>query len=113
MAEPSAEKPTITSDLAVAFCEAVNFYQFWSPGRAAQREWNIEGSFYSMRGICERVLAGGFADELPNAVFVQLISYMHAKHRRLEENLIRDESYATGARCLLTLMDEREDLAKT
>jgi hypothetical protein len=60
-----------------------------------------------MSGVCD--LVASFQDKLPDDVVSLLISYMYAQHDTLQGNLERDPTYATGARCLRALIDERKD----
>jgi hypothetical protein len=60
-----------------------------------------------MSGVCG--LVASFQDKLPEDVVSLLLSYMYAQHDTLRGNLERDPTYATGARCLRALIDERKD----
>jgi hypothetical protein len=46
-------------------------------------------------------------DPLPDVVAKRIDWFMHAQHRTLKEEFGRGPSYATGARCLLKLIDEQ------
>ncbi len=80
------------------------------PAIPEQPRVGVGRNLYSIRGVCVLVL--GNNRELPDEIVVKLFRSMHAQHDRLREKLGMHSTYLIGARCLLELMDEREDAYK-
>jgi hypothetical protein len=97
--------PPTRRDLAEAFADALLAYGDWIAGQP-EREIRIERALFSMTAVCG--LLDQFADELPKHVFDKLRSYMDLpSHSDLIVDLAVNCSYATGARCLLRLIELR------
>jgi hypothetical protein len=93
--------------LRKAFDEAAWHHRHeWSPGHPDHPKVIIDGKHFTIRAACE--LVKGFTDSLRGEVQDDLLYHMHDGDRVLKEELGRDPSYGTGARCLLRLMDKRE-----
>ena len=90
-----------------AFCEAVERYsEEWSPVLPDHPQVAAGGKWHPIRGIC--ALVRGNPNKLSEQIIDQLFRTMHAQqHDELRLNLIKDQTYATGAKCLIDLVDER------
>ena len=99
MTEPPADP--ITPELVEAFDNAVAAFNNWSP-YLPESEVSLNRRPYSMSTIC--IFVGKFADQMSDNIVGALLSYMHFQHRELKEMLGKDQSYATGARCLSSLI---------
>jgi hypothetical protein len=97
----------IPRQLSKAFHDAVSLFPIWSVA-LAEREVTIKGRPYTMSYTMSQVcrLVAGFSDPLPHGVFDELLSHMHAIGDKFE--LSRKPSYATAARCLLKLIENRK-----
>ena len=104
MPEPLA--PSISPELAKAFCEAVLCYPdggFGSPepvvGYLGQGEpiSTISGMAVHFKN-----------DQIPEDIFAILCGYMRESDERLKNELASDRSYSMAARCLLHLIRRRE-----
>ncbi len=95
-------------DKREAFCIAAKIYRSgeWTPGFPNRNTIDVNGRRRTLRDICALVTA--IQERLPNSTVDDLRERMHAQHIQLQEELVHDRSYATGAKCLLRLMDERE-----
>ncbi len=93
----------IPRELADAFLEIVRIYRDdWTPS-IPEREVPIKGMFFSMSAVCRFV--SEFGDALPDSVFHELLSCMHAADMDLQADLGRTRTYSTAARCLLKLIE--------
>src|ERR1700729_104361 len=95
----------IPSYLREAFTEAVEIFVNWSPA-AREREVNINGRRFTMSGVCG--LVDGYADPIPHSLVVELTCQMQTGHAALKDQLARDPSYTTGAKCLRKLISDRK-----
>jgi hypothetical protein len=95
----------IPRHLMEAFHDAVSLFPIWSAA-LAEREVSIKGTPYTMSEVCR--LVAGFRDPLPHSVFDELLSHMHAEPIERKFELSRKPSYATAARCLLKLIENRK-----
>jgi hypothetical protein len=102
-----ADQPTETmpEDVRQAFSDAVRLFDRWrfdTPGPTLPlRNLNV-----SLSGVCDLVLA--YKDEpLPSNVHQELLAVIDDLHVGLKEELTVDPSYAIGARCLDTLVQDR------
>jgi hypothetical protein len=93
----------IPRQLSEAFHDAVSLFPIWSAA-LAEREVTIKGTPYTMSQVCR--LVAGFSDPLPHSVFDELLSHVHAIGDKFEFS--RKPSYATAARCLLKLIENRK-----
>ena len=105
MAEPSEPDPRT---LREAFHEALRLYRDgWSPERPEHPMVNIKGKDYTIREVCERM--AGIDDRMDDDVEGDLSSEIdEAGDMNLKSEFAKNRSYATGAQCLLKLMDRRE-----
>jgi hypothetical protein len=105
-AQSGQSVPPTPRELADAFADALLAYGDWSPGQP-EHEISIGQAKFSMTAVCG--LFDQFADELPQQVFDKLRSYMDLpSHSDLIVELAVNCSYATGARCLRTLIELRK-----
>jgi hypothetical protein len=106
MTEPPSEEQPISPELAEAFRQAVALYRDFDPALREQTSLvSLDQKPYSICEVCR--LVGGFSDPLPEGLLARLFSYMHAEHMELERDLAKNRSYATAARCLLKLIEDR------
>ena len=96
---------TLPDDVRQAFCDAVRLFDRWSFDTPAPtlpfRTWVI-----SLSGACDLVLA--YKNEpLPLNVHHELVALLDNLHMRLKAELTIDPSYAIGAQCLETLIQDR------
>jgi len=89
--------------LREAFGEAVQLFSDWSPA-VCEREVSINGRPFTMSGVCG--LVDGYADPIPDGVVAELTT--HLQTTALKEQLVRDPSYTTGAKCLRRLISNRQ-----
>jgi hypothetical protein len=95
----------ISSDLAVAFGAAVEYFtDHWTASNPDALVF-IGGRAQSIRSVCE--LVGHSEDSLPEDVQKLLFAQMHAEDYALRFDLTWAGSYRLGAQCLLKLMDDR------
>jgi hypothetical protein len=99
-----AEQKSIPPDLAAAFFDAVRQYHF-GPLPPCSRPSKLEAkTLFSIGSACERVSI--FSDRLPDETFNAL--YLVSVPKQLRKKLEADPTYATGAYCLLKLIDNRQ-----
>jgi hypothetical protein len=96
---------TIPEDVRQAFCDAVRLFDRWRFDTPAPtlpfRTWVI-----SLSGVCDLVHA--YKNEpLPLDVHHELLALLDNLHMGLKAELTIDPSYAIGARCLDTLIQDR------
>ena len=106
MVNSSSEKPAISPQLAETFFEAVRAYVRWTFGNPEPT-----ATFYRdalpISTVCRSV--DRFTDPLPADVFDALCFLVAGKaNKHLKEKLEADRTYATGARCLLKLIEARQ-----
>jgi hypothetical protein len=66
---------------------------------------------HDMSALCG--LVDGFRDRLPDDVFDKLMIYMRdIRYTLLRQKIVADQSYATGARCFLRLIEDRKRQAR-
>ena len=100
MARVMAERRSIPPDLAAAFFDAVRQYLLWAFA-APQPTIKVGGQeIISIGSACERVSI--FSDRLPDETFNAL--YLVSVQKQLKA----DPTYATGAYCLLKLIEDRQ-----
>jgi hypothetical protein len=97
---------TMPEDVRQAFCDAVRIFDRWrfdSPAPTLPfRTWGV----ISLSGVCDLVLA--YKNEpLPLDVHHELLGLLDNLHMGLKAELTIDPSYAIGARCLDTLIQDR------
>jgi hypothetical protein len=100
MAEPTSIPPK----LAEAFFDAVRAYIRWAFADP-QPTIAIDEVVIPISGACERVSI--FTDSLPDETFNALY-FVASTQKHLREKLGADRSYATGAQCLLKLIEDRQ-----
>jgi hypothetical protein len=103
------EQPTQTmpEDVRHAFADAVRLYSRWrvQPGDVSAPTLDFRTLNVSLSGICDLVAA--YKNEpLPLPVHDELWIVIDADHMKLKAELAIDPSYATGARCLETLIHD-------
>ena len=107
---PDAIQPVIqpADDTEKAFCVAVERYSVgeWSPGLPEHPQIAAGHDLHSIRGVC--ALVRGNPHALPERTIDQLFWAMHAQHDRLRQDIRQFPTYATGAMCLIDLMDGSE-----
>jgi len=104
MARVMAERRSIPPDLAAAFFDAVRQYLLWAFA-APQPTIKVGGQeIISIGSACERVSI--FSDRLPDETFNAL--YLVSVQKQLRKKLEADPTYATGAYCLLKLIEDRQ-----
>ena len=96
----------ISQDLREAFQRAVELFHGWR-GAVPEPQVSLNRSPVEMSGVCG--LVASFPDKLPEGIVSLLLSYMYAQHDTLRNDLERNPTYATGARCLLALIAEKKD----
>ena len=105
MARVMAERRSIPPDMAAAFFDAVRQYLLWAFA-APQPTIKVGGQeIISIGSACERVSI--FSDRLPDETFNALYLLASAQ-KQLRKKLEADPTYATGAYCLLKLIEDRE-----
>jgi hypothetical protein len=103
MAEQPSE--TMPEDVRQAFGDAVRLFDRWRFDTPAPT-LHFRTLFVSLSGLCDLVLA--YKNEpLPVGVHDELWRLIDDPHMRLKAELTIDPSYATGARCLDTLIQDR------
>ena len=105
MPKPSDRNPRT---LREAFHEALRFYRDgWSPGDPEHPTVNIQGVDYTIRQVCG--LMAGIDNQMDDDVQGDLSSELHeVGDANIKRAFAKNLSYATGAQCLLKLMDRRE-----
>jgi hypothetical protein len=103
MAEQPSE--TIPDDVRQSFCDAVRLFDRWrfdTPAPAL----TFRTLAVSLSGVCDLVLA--YRNEpLPLNIHHELLALIDDLHLSLKAELTIDPSYATGARCLGILIEDR------
>ena len=97
---------TMPEDVRQAFCDGVRLFDRWRFDTPAPtlpfRTWGV----ISLSGVCDLVLA--YQNEpLPSDVHHELLGLLDNFHMGLKAELTIDPSYAIGARCLDTLIQDR------
>ena len=97
---------TMPEDVRQAFCDAVRLFGRWRFDTPAPtlpfRNWGV----ISLSGLCDLVLA--YKNEpLPLDVHHELLALLDNLHIGLKAELTIDPSYAIGARCVDTLIQDR------
>jgi len=67
---------------------------------------NIEGKSFTISQVCD--LVEGFTDELPKDVLQSLLEQMDTRYDHLKVRLNANPTYQIGARCLRTLVQDKE-----
>jgi hypothetical protein len=98
-----AQEPT--RDVMEAFHDAVLRYEDW--GGEPEPEVSLNRKLVPISGVCHLVATMNIKDPLPSVFSQRIDWFMHTQHQTLKEEFGRDPSYATGARCLLKLIDEQ------
>ena len=99
-----AEQKSIPPDLAAAFFDAVRQYLLWAFSAPQPTIKVGSQEVVSIGSACERVSI--FSDRLPDKTFNAL--YLISVQKQLRKKLEADPTYATGAYCLLRLIEDRE-----
>ena len=95
----------IPDDLRQAFLEAIRLYSDWKFGGAEPLLNFRKLRQISLSGVCELVLS--YRNEpLPANLRNALRDLIGETHPNLEVELADDQSYATGAHCLLKLIND-------
>ena len=97
--EPSETMP---EDVRQAFGDAVRLFDSWRFDTPAPT-LPFKAIAISLSGVCDLVLAHK-NEPLPVSVHDELWRIIDGPHMRLKAELTIDPSYATGARCLDTLI---------
>jgi hypothetical protein len=95
----------IPPDLERAFMETVWGYSDWG-FEGPEPEVSIERQRFTLSAVCRFV--SKFDAPMPNVIYSKLLSVIDATHAELAEQLTNNRSYASGALCLLKLIDDRE-----
>jgi hypothetical protein len=95
---------SIPPRLAEAFFDAVRAYILWAFA-GPQPTIAIGQDVASISSVCERV--GIFADLLPDETF-NVLYFVASTQKPLREKLSADRTYASGAHCLLKLIEDRQ-----
>ena len=103
MDEP--EQASLPLVVAQAFQQAVAMYEFWTPRHPDEQALSVNHQCYSIAAVCG--LLDKFSDPLPDNVLRALLSYIDESHGDLRVKLAATPTYATGAQCLLKLMQNR------
>ena len=98
------EQKSIPPDLAAAFFDAVRQYLLWAFSAPQPTIKVGSQEVVSIVSACERVSI--FSDRLPDKTFNAL--YLISVQKQLRKKLEADPTYATGAYCLLRLIEDRE-----
>ena len=110
------EQPTQTmpEDVRHAFADAVRLYSRWRvrPGDVSAPTLDFRTLNVSLSGICDLVAAYK-SEPLPLPVHDELWIVIDAGHMKLKAELAIDPSYATGARCLETLIHDHRAASDT
>ena len=97
---------TMPEDVRQAFCDAVRLFDRWRFDTPAPtlpfRNWGV----ISLSGLCDLVLAYK-SEPLPLDMHHELLALLDNLHMGLKAELTIDPSYAIGARCLDTLLQDR------
>ena len=95
-------------DALEAFYIGVKIYRSgdWSPALPTFNKVKVRGEYLTLREVCN--LIEHVRERLPDSVVSNLFTSLRSSHPRLAEELVVDRTYASGARCLLRLMDESE-----
>jgi hypothetical protein len=100
--QPSEKMP---EEVRQAFCDAVRLFDRWTFDTPAPT-LPFRTLAVSLSGVCDLVLA--YKNEpLPSSVHDQLFGLLDNLHIGLKAELTIDPSYAIGARCLDTLIQDR------
>jgi hypothetical protein len=99
-----AEQSPIPTDLSAAFHRAVWSFRDWGFARF-EPSVSVNQNPFLMSAVCDLVIK--FRDPLPSNVFDKLLSYTLEGPPSLRRDLVEDRSYATGARCLLKMVRDR------
>jgi hypothetical protein len=103
MADQPSE--TMPEDVRQAFGDAVRLFDRWRFDTPAPT-LHFRTLFVSLSGVCDLVLA--YKNEpLPVSVHDELWRLIDDLHVNLKTELANDPSYATGARCLDALIQDR------
>jgi hypothetical protein len=105
---------TMPEDVRQAFSDAVHLYSRWrlESGDVPAPTLNFRTLKVSLSGICDLVAA--YKNEpLPLPVHDELWTLIDDGHMKLKAELAIDPSYATGARCLDTLIHDRRAASDT
>ena len=96
---------TMPEEVRQAFCDAVRLFDRWRfDGPAPTLPFRTLA--VSLSGVCDLVLA--YKNEpLPSNVHDELLGLLDNLHIGLKAELTIDPSYAIGARCLDTLIQDR------
>jgi hypothetical protein len=102
---------TIPEDVRQVFWDAIRLFANWTPAPDAPAPTiRFRSLIVSLSGVCDLVL--GYKDEpLPLNVHDELWRLIDDRHTGLKAALATDPSYATGARCLDTLIQARRATA--
>jgi hypothetical protein len=76
-------------------------------GAEPEPEVSLNRKLVSISGVCHLVMTMDIKDPLPDVVSKRDDWFMQAQHQTLKEEFGRDPSFATGARCLLKLTEEK------
>jgi hypothetical protein len=96
----------ISADLSAAFRNAVWLYSHWMPS-LPEPQVRLGCKSYDMSALCD--LIDGFRDRLPDDVCDKLMIYMRdIRYTLLRQKIVADQSYTTGARCFLRLIEDRK-----
>jgi hypothetical protein len=97
----------IPSDLREVFLETIRLYDDWKFGGPEPLLSFRKLRQISISGVCELVLS--YRNEpLPANLHHMLRNLIGETRAKLEPELAEDPSYATGAKCLLKLIDEHK-----
>ena len=98
---------THSLDEREAFWAAV--YRFrspeWNPALRDQPAFEVKGKRLTIRQVCE--LVKNIPDELPYIVAGEMVKAMRGDHRLIQLFAL-SRTYATGSRCLLELLKNRQ-----
>jgi hypothetical protein len=99
-----AEQSPIPANLSAAFHRAVWSFRDWGFIRF-EPSVSVDQNPFLISTVCDLVMK--FKDPLPDNVFAKLLSYTLEGYNELGGDLAKDRSYATGARCLLKMISDR------
>jgi hypothetical protein len=95
----------LPDDVRQCFCDAVRLFYRWRSDTPAPA-LRFRTLAVSLSGVCDLVLA--YRNEpLPLNVHHELLGLIDNPHMSLKADLMIDPSYATGARCLDKLINDR------
>jgi hypothetical protein len=98
----------IPTDLSAAFRSAVWLYSRWMPS-LPEPQVRLGSKSHDMSSVCG--LVEGFRDPLPEDVFDKLMIYMRdIRYTLLRQKIVANQSYTSGARCFLRLIEDRKRL---